>query len=253
MIRMNKKVVDFDVFPNGEINLPLKDLALEDINFIDWGYSDNVDILKLSMLTDYLSSMGKLAELYIKYLPYSRMDRANGHYAVSLKCVARLLNNMPLRSIVVREPHSKVALDLINRSVPDWWCSARIGSTIELCGAGSVFYPDKGAQDRYLQTNKYKYATGSKIRDFDTGDILGMEVAGNIDKSILIVDDMCSRGGTFVGAAKKLKEKGGERIYLLVSYCEDTIFTGEVFNYIDRVFTAKEMLSKSHPQITEIN
>ena len=46
-------------------------------------------------------------------------------------------------------------------------------------------------------------------------------------KNVLIWDDICSKGGTFYHAAKKLKEMGAANIYLMVSHCENSIHNGE--------------------------
>ena len=39
-----------------------------------------------------------------------------------------------------------------------------------------------------------------------------------------------------------LKEKGVENVSLLVSHCEQNIFKGQVFDYIDRVYTTDSIL-----------
>ena len=68
-------------------------------------------------------------------------------------------------------------------------------------------------------------------RDRATGQIKGIDVGGDVDniagKNILIVDDICSKGGTFYFSAKKLKELGAKNIYLHITHCENTIFEGE--------------------------
>ena len=99
------------------------------------------------------------------------------------------------------------------------------------------------------------YAFGLKRRDWETGKIEGLDVAGNVGdiagKDILIVDDICSRGGTFYFAAKKLKELGANNVYLYVSHCENTILNGEVLNgdLVKRVYTTDSIFTKSHPKI----
>ena len=52
----------------------------------------------------------------------------------------------------------------------------------------------------------------------ETGKILSLDVVGSTElikgSNILIVDDICSKGGTFYFSAKKLKELGAKNIYL---------------------------------------
>ena len=98
------------------------------------------------------------------------------------------------------------------------------------------------------------YAFGIKKRDWRTG----LDVAGAtylIDgHNILMVDDICSRGGTFTHSARKLKELGADKIYLYVTHCEDTIFQGSVLTdgLIEEVFTTDSILTKTHEKIEVI-
>ena len=69
-------------------------------------------------------------------------------------------------------------------------------------------------------------------------------------KKVAIRDDICSYGGTFVTAAKELRKRGVEEIVLFVSHCENNILKGEVFDYVDRVFTTDSIFTGCHPQIT---
>lgn len=66
------------------------------------------------------------------------------------------------------------------------------------------------------------YAYGIKNRDWRSGEILGLDIIQkeNINGSrysYFIIDDICSRGGTFIASAKALKEAGAKDIYLLVT------------------------------------
>ena len=100
-----------------------------------------------------------------------------------------------------------------------------------------------------------EYAFGIKQRDWETGQILGLDVAGSVDKikdsRILIVDDICSRGGTFYHSAKKLKELGAKEIYLYITHCENTILEGELLTsgLIEKVYTTNSIFTKEHEKI----
>ena len=72
-----------------------------------------------------------------------------------------------------------------------------------------------------------------------------------VGKDILIVDDICSYGGTFLHSAKKLKEFGANKIYLYVSHCENSILKGQLMSsgLIERVFTTNSIFTESHERI----
>jgi ribose-phosphate pyrophosphokinase len=81
----------------------------------------------------------------------------------------------------------------------------------------------------------------SKKRDPLTGHLSGFEIKNynpnpNADgQDLLIVDDICDGGGTFVGLAKELRKAGAKKVYLYVTH---GIFSkGLPLEGIDRVFT----------------
>jgi ribose-phosphate pyrophosphokinase len=171
------------------------------------------------------------------YIPNARQDRVKSSEDVfTLKYFVEIINQLDFRSVEVLDPHSSVSEALIDNIIidkPDSIIKNVIDKISEIEGEiPSMFYPDEGAGKRYSGMITLPYAFGIKKRDWKTGDILGLDVAGDIDniqgKNILIVDDICSRGGTFYFAAKKLKELGANNIYLYISHCENTIFEGEI-------------------------
>ena len=121
-----------------------------------------------------------------------------------------------------------------------------------------MFYPDEGAMKRYSGMADKPYVFGMKKRDWATGQIKGLDVAGATEfiegNRVLIVDDICSRGGTFYHSAKKLKELGAKEIYLYVSHCENTILEGEVLSsgLIEKVFTTDSLFTGKDERIEVI-
>lgn len=56
-------------------------------------------------------------------------------------------------------------------------------------------------------------------------------------KDILIVDDICVRGGTFVGLAKMLRERNAGKLYLAVSHMTLEELNPDLMEAFDKVFT----------------
>lgn len=63
------------------------------------------------------------------------------------------------------------------------------------------------------------------------------------DKNILIVDDICSKGGTFYHSAQALKDAGAADIYLFITHCEDSIFKGSLLEsgLIKHIYTTDSL------------
>lgn len=254
-IKLNNKDVVFGEFPNNELLLAIDQLDIQTNNNITWHYRNNSDMFKLAMLQQYLVSLDKKVTLDILYMPYSRMDRVNHVYSVSLIAMTKFINDLKFDKVLVREAHSAMTTTLLDRCEGYSWINKEFSCLAGDLDVDSIYYPDAGAQLRYEIDPLYSNSTayGHKVRDFSTGAITSYEVTGYVGKSVLIVDDLCSRGGTFIEAAKQLREKGAQSIYLLVCHCEDNVFTGDIFNWVDRIFTSPEMLTKDHPRITKLS
>jgi ribose-phosphate pyrophosphokinase len=162
--------------------------------------------------------------------------------------------------VQVLDPHSSVSEALINNIMvcnPKKYIEKTLGRIESQynCEHVLAFYPDEGAMKRYSGLLDRPYAFGIKKRDWATGKIEGLDVAGSIDKikdsRILIIDDICSKGGTFYHSAKKLKELGAKEIYLYVTHCENTILEGELLTsgLIEKVYTTNSIFTKEHEKI----
>ena len=212
----------------------------------------------LFFLTRHIQAHGgKNIDLVMPYIPNARQDRVKTDEDVfTLKYFAELINGLRFRSVTVLDPHSTVSKALIDRIIirtPKRY----VEKVLERIGTDNLllFYPDKGAMKRYSGLVQLPYAFGIKKRDWATGKIKGLDVAGETDaiagSRILIVDDICSKGGTFVHSAEKLKALGAGEIYLYVSHCEDTILRGRVLTdgLIDKVFTTDSIFTEQHERI----
>lgn len=260
MITVNDDVLDINSFPDGTILMKCPKVPSARIR---WTYENEREFLALIYLVKHLRSVGySEIVLYMPYIPNARMDRVKNDWDVfTLKYFAELLNSLELDAVVVLDPHSSVSEALINKlhvQSPEDYIRLAIGK-IHNSFLGDknlmLFYPDNGAAKRYSGMIKIPYAFGIKNRDWETGKILGLDVAGAVDqiagKDILIVDDICSRGGTFYHSAKKLKELGAKDIYLYVSHCENTILEGDLLkgDLIKKVYTTDSIFTKEHEKI----
>ena len=269
MITLNGKTVEIGSFPDGTILMKQGKPGLEDsISVaITWKYENDREFLALYYLVKHLHTLGYTwIELYMPYIPNARMDRVKSDEDVfTLKYFAEILNELHIDQVYVLDPHSSVAEALINNIAV---CSPKqyIETVLEKIMPNirkihepdtdvMMFYPDEGSMKRYSGMINLPYAFGIKKRNWETGKIEGLDVAGAVDKiagkDILIVDDICSRGGTFYHSAKKLKELGANDIYLYVSHCENTILEGDLLkgDLIKKVYTTDSIFTKSHEKI----
>lgn len=263
MIKLNDQIVTVGSFPDGTI-LMKQDIPGTEPARISWHFENDRELVALIYLTRHLKTHGcDDVRLYMPYIPNARQDRVKSSEDVfTLKYFAQLINSLGFRSVTVLDPHSNVSEALIDRltvQTPQRLIEDVIRKISEAEGeAPSMFYPDEGAGKRYSGMIPLPYAFGIKKRDWKTGRILGLDVAGDAEhiagKNILIVDDICSRGGTFFFSAKKLKELGAKNVYLYVSHCEQTIFEGDLLTsgLLKRIYTTDSVFTGEHEMIEVI-
>ena len=183
------------------------------------------------------------------------MDRTKSkNEAFTLKYFAKFINALNFEAVYIYDIHSNVGVALIDR-VFELYPSDKVNAVIKKEKIDTLYFPDEGSVKRYSDKFNKPFVFGMKNRDWKTGQILGLDVLGNTDlikdKTILIVDDICSRGGTFYHSAKKLKELGAGKIYLFVTHCENTILEGDILTsgLIEKVYTTNSIFTKKHEKI----
>lgn len=263
MLEWNGRAVGLSHFPDGTLHMNVpEEIPLRTLNNIWWKYESDSELFALMCLTDTVRNMfGTDIEIVLQmlYLPHARMDRIKKASEVfTLKSFAKAINSLKFKSVVVLDPHSHVAEALIDNILvesPIDYISRAVEIVNEDSANFMFFFPDEGAMKRYSGMIRAPYLFGVKRRDWGSGKILGLDVVGNIalvkGRDFLIVDDICSRGGTFLHSARKLKELGANKIYLYVSHCENTVLDGELISsgLVERIFTTDSVFTKEHPMI----
>ena len=253
MIKVNNVVVEPRYFPDGTLSTKINSNGT--FCTIEWLYENNEEMTTLYFLTKHLKENYAIIDLEMPYIPNARQDRVKSDEDIFyLKYFAQFINDLDFAYVRVRDPHSAVSEALIENLIVE---SAENYITLALgdCEPDLIFYPDEGAMKRYSAMASREYAFGVKRRNWEDGKILGLDVIGDpekiVGKNILIVDDICSKGGTFYHSAKKLKEMGAANIYLYVTHCENTILEGELLDsgLIEKVYTTRSIFTKKHEKI----
>lgn len=265
MIIVDNKKVKFTKFPNNEVLIKADQFwkKRDQTSYIRLKFETNEDLINLMFLKKHFDDKGVKCELTILYMPYSRMDRTEGQTVFTLKYICDFINDLNFKKVQVHEPHSDVTLALLDRAEGIDMTKILVGEVMKILDFDKnnedyLFYPDAGAEKRYSKQIEYKnILTGIKERDFSTGFIKKLDVVGEMPKKpfrVIIVDDLCSKGGTFMMSAKKLKELGAKEIYLVVTHCEESIYKGDILktNLIDRVYTTTSILNDTEDERIKI-
>lgn len=249
MIWVNGKEIAQEHFSAGELKIKLFGCGKERMDIV-WHYENDAELFTIMCIRDYYAN--HKAILYIPYLPHARMDRVkNPEDVFTLRTFARVINSMDFERVYVWDAHSNVGPALIDRCHDVnalTWIEEAIKEMSYPKDYLCLFFPDEGAQKRYGgMFPDYKQAFSIKNRNWETGKIEGYMIVGedNVkDNHILIIDDICSYGNTFVKAAEALHKAGANGIDLYITHCEEAVVKGDVFKcgLIDKVFTTGSLV-----------
>lgn len=262
MIKINGFEVEVGHFPDGTqcIKFPSNIICSYDEETnrrvsISWFYDSDEELFTLASSVDYIKrnfDNNPLIDLYLPYVPNARMDRIKNYEEnFSLKVFANFINSFNFAKVYVETVHSNVSEALINNIVS---CDnqAFINGVMVREKPDVIFFPDEGACKRYsdlyvIKNSKLPIAFGIKKREWATGKILGLDVISDVDlkdKNVLIIDDICSAGGTFKFSSMKLKEMGAKEVNLYITHCEDNIQNGDLLktDLISRIYTTDSIL-----------
>lgn len=274
MIRINEEVVTINKFPDGtpRINLNQEDIVKlsydgSDYILIDWLYQDNDELFYLMLIKKHLERHLTNVNYYLfmPYIPNARMDRVKEEDEVfTLKYFCDFINSLNFDSVYVLDAHSDVSVALLNNcnnNSPKEY----ISEVIEYIPEKNIvlYFPDAGAAKRYADLfPQMRYCYGEKKRDWKTGKILGLEIRGNgIDldgKTVLMIDDIISYGGSLYYSANELKKSGADKIYAYATHTEDSILDKEKGTLIkslenrtvERLYTTNSIFNGNHEKIT---
>jgi len=260
MIFVNDREVKFTTYPNGEAVVPEIPKGLNGTYLGRLRWSGDHDLLQLALVNGLLAQHNaRYTVLTSDYMPYSRMDREQDGHCFSLKYVSEIIAAMCWNKVYVVEPHSDVTLKLLGAE-PIWATARLTPKAMSWMGFDKehdyLVLPDAGAYKRYSELvpelDECHVVVLKKRRNFETGKITGLEVGYTLNrggyepnvtpKKALIIDDLSSRGGTFVQAAELLRAQlNFTEVALLVTHMEPAGLIGDLPKALDRVFCPETM------------
>ena len=247
MIKINNKEYKINHFPdNSQMHMDFdisEYLGTRNTYFMEitWLYENDEEMVSLYYIVNHLRRVvpGNNISLKVPYFPNSRMDRVKSENEIfTLKYFSNFINSLNFTHVYVFDTHSHVTDALLDNIF-----EIRVGSLIKgLCYINNydlIYFPDAGAMKRYSQyfIDNPNMICGSKIRDWNTGKIEGIKILNKDgepcdvslinNKSILMVDDIISYGGTMAYSADKLHEMGAKNIDIYASHLENSFFNKE--------------------------
>lgn len=193
-----------------------------------WYFDDEKEVIQILQLFDLINTIvpeDREIDLWVPFLPYARQDKEiNNELTFALRTFLKVIS-LTYARLVVLDVHSQ---DLLKELAPTFLNIepiSQIAHAVEDCDADLFCYPDSGAETRYGHLFiKAPKVVLEKTRDQVTGSINGIKLAEGFyphhvaGKKILIVDDICDGGRTFIEAAKLLYSHGAADVNLYTSH-----------------------------------
>ena len=257
MITVNGTVISKNTFkfPGGELGVSLKNVEGPTTSVeVEALLLNSDDIMELALITSAIRealSYGKIPmELRLLYFPYGRQDRVcNEGEAHGVKVMAGIINLLGYDRVGILDPHSDAVIAAVNNSYPIEQHLPAADALEDLVRKQhyELVCPDAGAEKKINRLAKELGAWGltppvhyaSKKRNLATGEITATEIDGDFtDKDLILVDDICDGGRTFIELAKVLRAKGARKLVLYVTHGIFSKGMDELKEYFDHVYAA---------------
>lgn len=225
-------------FPDGEVHLELAPLNRKESVFVHCRITNATDLFILMQLADILKRQCiEVDVLDIYYLMGMRCDRLfDIGRPFTLGIVADVINGLNAHKVNIYEPHSARSYHLINHALPVD-VTTIIQEKLLADNPGLLLVaPDKGSVMRY---DLLFAVTCTKVRDESTGTLLGFEAEEHESvkgRDLLMIDDLCDGGGTFMGLAPKVRGLQPKSLSLIVTHAVQKAGIEKVASVYDKVY-----------------
>ena len=248
-----------DALPSFARLMRIRAVAMRDMN----------DFMLLAQLVEAVRHQTDVlvSHLDLPWLPWARQDRhmvAGDSFA--LKVFASQLNTLQFDKVKVLDPHSDAAAAAINNfvAISQETCLLHSATLQRQFQQKTLMLvaPDAGALKKIDAVARAagveEYAILSKKRDVASGKLTGFSLmAGDVrGRDMLIVDDLCDAGGTFIGSAQVLREASAHSVSLYVTHGIFSKGVEHLFaNGIDAIYTTTSFAAPTleHPQLELID
>jgi ribose-phosphate pyrophosphokinase len=268
---------------NSEINYKVSKFpdGQQSITITSGIYNENIPVLIKSRLNSFmdleliicatqcLKEMGvKNISLYIPYCVGGRSDRkfVDGGINYIKTVIAPILNSQNYKEVIILDSHSDILEACINNFKKNTnvdlvrFALSLIDNKDGAQGRTAFISPDAGALKKIYDLAKIFKAenvtTASKVRDVLTGNIVRTELPTmNLDgiEQIVIIDDICDGGRTFIELAKVIKQETNKPIYLIVSHGIFSAGIGELNIYFSGIFCTNSVKDINETNIKQLN
>jgi ribose-phosphate pyrophosphokinase len=244
-------------FPDEEFYFRiLDDIKNKAVVIVQTTYPDP-NLVELFLIQNAAEEAGaKKITVVIPYFGYARQDtKFQEGEAVSAKALARLIS-LNADEVITIDPHKEHILDFFSTKAKSGTAVPEIASYLKEKNIDMVLAPDKGAKNRAKRAAEiincdFDYMQKTRI-DGSTVEMKPKQLDAK-NKTVAIIDDIISTGGTMALAIKELKGQGAKKVFVACTHglfasdaikklssagCDEIISTDTIQNEYSTVHTA---------------
>ncbi|NDD58671.1 MAG: ribose-phosphate pyrophosphokinase [Chlamydiae bacterium] len=226
-VGLNLGKIQIETFPDGEIGVQINEnVRGRDVFVLQTiAHRPNSYLLELLIIIDALKrSSARSITAVIPYFGYARQDRKDkGRVPITAKLVANLLEKSGASRVLTLDLHADQVQGFFDIPLDNLYARPALVSEIEKKGIPNlvVVAPDIGSI-KIAKSFSALLNTDLAIIDKRRVNASSVEVnaiIGDVDgKNVLLVDDICSTGGTLKSASWACKKAGANQVFAAVTH-----------------------------------
>lgn len=225
-IKMGK--IELSRFANGEARIWVKEDMVNKTAIVvqSFSYPPDEHLIELCLIVDALRRLGvKKIISVIPWMGYCIQDKVfRPGEPLSSKVIANIVQNLKVNNVITLDLHNQTIEGFFDIPFTELFTTYTIIDYLKKrIKVDTIVSPDVGAVKKTVlfakAFNTPNLVTINKKRDLRSGEVSIVGVNGKIQgKSVLIVDDFISTGGTLIQTANYLKRNGVKKVYACLAH-----------------------------------
>lgn len=218
-------------YPDGGCYARITDTSTDYFKYKINSYEDLFMLRSIKDAWDNLTD-GRPLNVHIPCMFQQQHDRRfDTNESFELKLVCEFINSCKFNKVYVYHPHNESAVlmginncSILKKTMQDYF-SGIIHEISEVSEKPPIILSTDAGSFKWINklvdsmNGNFDVYAASKMRDQSSGKLVQSIDCKDFDgRPIIVCDDLCVYGGTFVGLAEMLKERNCGNLYLVVSH-----------------------------------
>lgn len=247
----NKGSFRIGTYPDGTTYVEVQEF----VPHITWRIENYADLWVLAQIKDVYDYHNKELSVTIPWLLEGQADRRfSKDQSSGLKIVLNFIKGLNFKKVTIFHPHNAEVVEAYLPNVSILTNEIFIDKVLRYLDNEDLILMSTDAGGfkplmKLVDTIGWRGETfsASKSRKYENGQSILTQQVDRKDfkgKDILLIDDICVKGGTFIGLADMLRERNVGNIFLAVSHLTTLDFSPDLVPSFDEIFITDSVRPK---------